>query len=104
MSKNKIIIDPKNCSREDFQELIDYLEEKCWDHSVIEKQTESLPKLKNDFEKVIDLAEDLIHQLPQKGDTSNDCQRVALQCAIDEFSYTVNGIEKKDLKDKLNNN
>lgn len=28
---NKIIIDPHYCSREEYQELKDYLEEKCWD-------------------------------------------------------------------------
>ena len=28
----KIIIDPHNCSREEYQELVDYLEDKCWDY------------------------------------------------------------------------
>jgi len=27
----KIIINPHNCSREEYQELVNYLEEKCWD-------------------------------------------------------------------------
>ena len=30
---NKIIINPHYCSREEYQELIDYLEEQCWSYT-----------------------------------------------------------------------
>lgn len=33
---DKIIINPHNCSREEFKELIDYLENNCWDYRIIE--------------------------------------------------------------------
>ena len=29
---NKIIINPHNCSREDYKELVEYLENKFWDY------------------------------------------------------------------------
>ena len=28
----KITIDPHNCSREEYEELLRYLDEKCWDY------------------------------------------------------------------------
>jgi len=56
-----------------------------------------IDKFKEDAEKLIDQLEDLIQQLPQKGDTSDTCQRVTLQQALNEFSYTVNGTEQEDL-------
>jgi 23S rRNA A2030 N6-methylase RlmJ len=31
----KIMIDPHFCSREEYNELIDYLKEKCWDFKKI---------------------------------------------------------------------
>jgi len=37
---NKIIIDPHHCSREEYQELKDYLEEKCWDYKEEEQEPE----------------------------------------------------------------
>lgn len=37
---NKIAIDPHNCSREEYQELIDYLEAQSWDYSIQEPEPE----------------------------------------------------------------
>lgn len=38
----KIIIDPHNCSREEYEELLEYLDENCWDY----KQSPDGPILK----------------------------------------------------------
>jgi len=32
---NKIIIDPHYCTREEYQELKEYLEKNCWDYKEI---------------------------------------------------------------------
>lgn len=37
---NKITINPHNCSREEYQELLDYLEAQCWDYKVDEPEEE----------------------------------------------------------------
>ena len=41
--------------------------------------------------------EDLIHELPQKGNSSTECQRMNLQQCLNELSYAVNGTEAEDL-------
>jgi len=94
----KIIINPHNCSRKEYKTLITYLNNDCWDFYQLNNNTKKLKKLKAAFLGIIDLAEDIIHQMPHKGDKCSDSQRICLQQAINEFSYTVNGIEKSDLK------
>ena len=59
-------------------------------------------KIENFKERAEDLIsqfEDLIHQMPQKGDKSTECQRVTLQVKLNELSYAVNGTEQKDLEE-----
>lgn len=94
---NKIVINPHNCSREEYNELLEYLEEKCWDFFKLKKNTNKAETIKDTFGKIIDLAEDVIEVIPQKGNTSSDCQKINLQRALNEFSYVVNGIETGDL-------
>jgi len=31
---DKITINPHNCTREEYKELIDYLEKNCWDYKI----------------------------------------------------------------------
>ena len=57
----------------------------------------TLKEFKAEAEHHIDKLEDLIHRLPQKGNTSSECQRMTLQQALNEFYYAVNGTEAKDL-------
>lgn len=40
--------------------------------------------------------EDLLQQMPQKGNTSTKCQRVNLQQHVNELSFCVNGVEDSD--------
>lgn len=61
--------------------------------------SDNVQTLKATFGYIIDLAEDAIHSMPQKGEKSTQCQRVGLQQAINEFSYLVNGITQEDLKE-----
>lgn len=34
----KVTIDPHYCSREEYQELLDYLKNNCWDYKVEEEK------------------------------------------------------------------
>lgn len=34
----KVTIDPHYCSREEYQELLDYLKNNCWDYEVEEEK------------------------------------------------------------------
>jgi len=47
---------------------------------------------------LISKIEDLINKMPDKGLKSEDSQKVCLQQAIDDFSYTVNGVEPSDFE------
>ena len=55
-------------------------------------------KFKDKAHKLLGKLEEHIHKMPQKGLTSNDCQRTYIQQKINEVSYAINGIEKDDLK------
>ena len=49
-------------------------------------------------EALISKLEDLIEKMPEKGNSMNDSQKVCLRQALNEFSYTVNGVEESDFK------
>jgi hypothetical protein len=60
----KIIIDPHNCSREEYQELIDYLEAQCWDYSIEEPKPEPDIKyiLGDNYINGIQIADVIFHE------------------------------------------
>jgi len=49
-------------------------------------------------ESIINRFQQLIDELPQKGDTSEDSQKVCLQQRLNELQYAVNGTRESDLK------
>lgn len=53
-------------------------------------------EFKRKSEKLISEIEKLIQQMPQKGNTQSECQKLTLQQTINEFSYAVNGVEDSD--------
>lgn len=55
-------------------------------------------KFKIRVEKLIDKIEDLIEKIPYHGDSCSESQKVCLKQALNEFSYTVNGVEESDFK------
>lgn len=58
-----------------------------------------LQEFKEKAEDLLGQLETLIHKLPQKGNTSDECQRVTLQIAINEVQYAINGTTEADLKE-----
>ena len=55
-----------------------------------------LTKFKEQAEDLLSQLEDIVHQMPQKGNTSEECQRVTLQIAINDVYYAVAGTTEKD--------
>lgn len=53
-------------------------------------------EFKEKAEDLLSQMEDLVHQMPQKGDTSSECQRMTLQIAVNEAYYAVAGTTDKD--------
>ena len=60
-------------------------------------------EFKERAERSISELEDLIHQMPQNGNSTKECQRVYLQQKLNEFHYAVNGTEIDDLGDNSEN-
>lgn len=50
---------------------------------------------------LIDKFQGLIDKMPYKGDTSETSQKVALQIALNDLSYTINAIEEEDLTSEI---
>ncbi len=42
--------------------------------------------------------QELIGDMPQKGDTPNECQKMNLQRCLSDLGYAFNGTEQKDLE------
>lgn len=59
-----------------------------------------LIEFKEKAEDLLSQLEDLVHQMPQKGNTSSECQRVTLQIAVNEVYYAVAGTTDKDFEDE----
>ena len=92
-----IIINTHNCSEEEFEQLREYLDEQHWDYSQVGTRN-NLDLVKYSFATAIDLLRSLLEKnVPQKGDKSEDCQKLCIQNALSELEATVTGLEKEDL-------
>lgn len=60
-----------------------------------------IKEFKSKAEDLLGQLESLIQTMPQKGDTSTDCQRVCIQQKINEVYYAINGTEQSDLNDEV---
>ena len=49
-------------------------------------------------EKVEEIITIINENIPQKGDKCCDCQKMTMLQSLNNFSYTVNGLEKGDLE------
>ena len=58
--------------------------------------TMDLTEFKEKAEDLVEQLENLIQEMPQKGNTSEECQRITLQIAINEVSYAISGTEESD--------
>lgn len=55
-------------------------------------------KFKTKVESLVSKIEDLIETMPYQGDSESESQKIALTNALNQFSYTVNGVEDSDFK------
>ena len=50
-------------------------------------------------ENHIEQLQNLINQMPYKGDTCSESQKLCLQQALNELEHNVNGVEEEDLNE-----
>jgi len=55
-------------------------------------------RFKSKAEKLLSKMEDLIETMPEKGETSSECQKIALRQACSKLYYAVNGVEASDFR------
>jgi len=58
----------------------------------------NLEEFQTKGQNILDMFQELIDELPQKGDKSTDCQKVNLQQHLNELEAVVNGTEESDMK------
>lgn len=59
---------------------------------------ERAEKFKKRIEALIEKIEDLIDEMPYRGDSEKESQKVYLLNQLNEFSYAVNGVKESDFK------
>jgi len=55
-------------------------------------------EFKNKVEYLISQIEDVISEMPYKGDSENESQKIYLTNQLNQFSYAVNGVEDSDFE------
>ena len=55
-------------------------------------------EFKNKVETLVSEIEDIINEMPYKGDSETESQKIYLTNRLDQFSYAVNGVEDEDFK------
>ena len=66
----------------------------------LKKAEQKFNKLHNRFYTALSILSDAISEMPQKGNTAEECQRVSLICAINDLEAQLNGVCIEDFINK----
>ena len=58
----------------------------------LKKAEQKFNRLHNRFYTALSILSDAISEMPQKGNTPEECQRVSLICAINDLEAKLNGV------------
>ena len=58
----------------------------------LKKAEQKFNRLHNRFYTAISIMEESLAELPQKGNTAEECQKVSLICAINDLEAKLNGL------------
>lgn len=97
MKNNIIVIETHLSHRDEYGELVEYLENKCWKHEILDTEKRSLTDVKIKLEFLVSKIEDILETLPSKGSTSTECQKMHLDLQLRRFSHSINGLSEEDL-------
>ena len=62
----------------------------------LKKAEQKFNRLHNRFYTALSILHDAITELPQKGNTPEECQKVGLICAINDLEAKLNGVSIED--------
>ena len=66
----------------------------------LEKAEEKFNRLHNRFYTALSILSDAISEMPQKGNTPEECQKISLICAINDLEAKLNGVCIEDFINK----
>ena len=58
----------------------------------LKKAEEKFNRLQNRFYTALSILHDAMSEMPQKGNTAEECQKVSLICAINDLEAKLNGV------------
>ena len=66
----------------------------------LKKAEQKFNRLHNKFYTALSILHDVMSEMPQKGNTAEECQKVSLICAINDLEAKLNGV---CIEDFINN-
>lgn len=82
----KIIIEPRNCSARDYQNLKDYLKENSWDFQEVEESTATNGDLFEQYDILPHEVQLVLMALPEDGMSYEDCTSMVNR--LEQVGYT----------------
>ena len=70
--KKVIIINPHCCTKEEYQELINYLEKNCWNYKIKGLQQQIIRKLQQDYAEAVEACKVAYRALSLDSDMEED--------------------------------
>lgn len=64
----------------------------------MKNQEKKLNRVQKKATKLLDELYNLIEQIPQKGNTAEDCQKICISNAIYDLEHTFNGLSVEDFE------
>ena len=58
----------------------------------LKKAEQKFNRLHNRFHTALSILHDVMSEMPQRGNTSKECQKVGLICAINDLESKLNGV------------
>ena len=66
----------------------------------LKKAEQKFNRLNNRFDTALSILHDATAELPQKGNTAEECQKLSLICAINDLEEKLNGVCIEDFINK----
>lgn len=60
------------------------------------KAEKEFERVKSKLESLLEQMQDIVEDMPSKGSTSSECQRMTISIALNELDHCINGIELED--------
>jgi len=91
---DKILINPHDCHRDEYGEILKYLQSNSWDYEKL--GTANFLELKASLNSLSSELHKIVEALPTKGLKSEGCQKTNILNSILTLEHCINGLEEED--------